>query len=145
MVDTLDFIDIACSPEEAYKLVATPENHLVFTTSIVEIRNHVGGEVTVGDLWMFVNNFIGHRFTATYTVIEATPPSKFVYESKSEASEIRTTWEFSPIDNGTRVLLGSKGHVKGVLTTMGLRLVLGHYVKGLHRNLEAIKTILEAP
>ena len=143
MTDSFDSITIACTPEEAYTFISIPQNHKRFRVSLLEFRDYPDGAADVGDTWVTVNNFMGQKLIATYTVIEAVPPSKFVYESTSVGADIRTTWKFDPVEAGTHVTYISIGDTKAILAKWPYRLVMGHYVKRIRHMLETMKAVLE--
>lgn len=92
---------IARPPADVYEAVADPAQlSKYFTTGGARGRLEVGADVS----WDFAD-FPG-RFPVT--VVEAVPPRKLVIRWQGIASveaETSTTFEFEPVDDGTRTLV----------------------------------------
>ncbi len=103
-LDSLSFTvsgHIARPPADVYEAVADPAQlSKYFTTGGARGRLEVGADVS----WDFAD-FPG-RFPVT--VVEAVPPRKLVIRWQGIASveaETSTTFEFEPVDDGTRTLV----------------------------------------
>ncbi|MBX3090901.1 MAG: SRPBCC domain-containing protein [Cryobacterium sp.] len=103
-LDSLSFTvsgHIARPPADVYEAVADPAQlSQYFTTGGARGRLEVGADVS----WDFAD-FPG-RFPVT--VVEADPPRKLVIRWQGIASveaETSTTFEFEPVDHGTRTLV----------------------------------------
>ena len=141
---TTESIDIRCNPEDVYVFVTSPQHQLEINDSAREIRGYDGESLQIGDQWVVILNFMGRDIESTYTLLEAQPPTKLIYDNRSNAATIQITWYFEEVDTGTRVTFHSATQSSGIVASLIFRLVKGQFDKNVRQSLQNMKRRLEA-
>jgi uncharacterized protein YndB with AHSA1/START domain len=100
-------VDIAAPPEVVYDRVADLQRHGEWSADPLELTPAADGgfrSKTVAK---------GKMIEAELTVLERTPPSRFVFEAADLTGRWRHTFTLSPSGGGTRVRREISGDLKG--------------------------------
>src|SRR3954468_16173265 len=69
--------------------------------------------LAVGSRVVFVAQFLGRRLTYTYEIVELVPGERLVMRTAEGPFPMETTYVFAPTEQGTRVILRTRGEPTG--------------------------------
>lgn len=114
------------------------------TGTVTEVRKVSDGPLGVGTRFLNVHYFLGRRQEALMEVTAFEVPSRYSFDGKVGSGQVSVTFDFEPLDEGTRLKLSAQVETAGMFTLAEpvVAVILG---RKMTTDLNALKTLLESP
>ena len=143
-VDVLTEIVINRPADVVAAYAMDPNNAPEWYVNIKSVEWETEPPVQLGSRVAFVARFLGKRLAYTYEIKELEPGAKMVMGMTEGPFPMETTYEFSPVDEGSCTMrLRNRGVPTG-FAKVGAGLMAAQMRKANQKDLESIKRILEA-
>ncbi len=113
MIDIETTVTIKRPVHDVFEFVTTPENGPLYDSGVELAEQVTEGPVAVGTRWREVRSTLGRKIDATNEISEYVPDRKVGFKSIDGPIDVWGTWEFTPMDGGTKVTLKGHGDVGG--------------------------------
>jgi uncharacterized protein YndB with AHSA1/START domain len=134
-------VEIGRPPEEVFAFVTEPANYPRWQPSLVEIKPHGRGKLSVGSEATEIRRFLGREIETTWTCVEHEPVRRSAIETDDGPVPFRGTFVLEPGDNGTRFTWIVE--TRGAAARLGGPLVARATKRELEANTRRLKAILE--
>jgi len=139
-VSTEIVIDRPVADVAAYAV--DPDNAPRWYANIRSIEWKTPPPLAVGSKLAFVATFMGRRLEYTYEVVEHAPNERFVMRTAQGPFPMETTYEFTPVADGTRMTLRNAGEPAG-FSKLAAPLMAPAMRRANRKDLAALKATLE--
>jgi uncharacterized protein YndB with AHSA1/START domain len=139
-------IEIHASREQVYDVLSDPDCLGEWVTIQEELEEAPDGDLTTGDTLRQRMKVAGRRFRLSWTVVEADPPSRLVWEGKGPmGSKAKAVYELSGNgDGGTRFsYLNEYALPGGPAGKLAGRAIVKASGREADRTLERLKELVE--
>lgn len=112
-VDVSTEIVIAAPVEQVAAFAGEPDNAPLWYVNIKSVEWQTPRPMAVGSRFAFVAQFLGRRLEYVYEVVDLQPGRRLVMRTSDGPFPMETTYEWLPVDDGTRMTLRNRGNPSG--------------------------------
>ena len=141
-VDVSTSIVINRAPSDVAAFAGNPENAPKWYVNIKSVDWKTPPPARVGSQIAFVAQFLGRRMAYTYEIVELTD-RRLVMRTAEGPFPMETTYEWEPVDGGTRMTLRNRGTPSG-FSALAAPLMARAMRSANEKDLESLKRLLEA-
>lgn len=134
---------IARPPSEVAAYAGDPTHAPEWYANIKSVEWQTPPPVAVGSRMDFVAQFLGRRLAYTYEVVDLMPDEKLVMRTADGPFPMETTYEWEPVEGGTRMTLRNRGNPSGFAQLTG-PLLERAMRRATTKDLARLKSLLEA-
>ena len=127
---------------EVAAFAGNPENAPKWYVNIKTVEWKTAPPARVGSQIAFVAQFLGRRMAYTYEIVERSD-HKLVMRTAEGPFPMETTYQWEPVDGGTRMTLRNRGTPSG-FTSLAAPLMAKAMRSANDKDLAALKRLLEA-
>jgi len=142
-VDVTSETVIARPRGEVFAYAVDPSNAPRWYVNIKEIEWKTEPSLRPGSRVAFVAQFLGRRMAYTYEVIELVPGEKLSMRTAEGPFPMETTYTFSDVPGGTRMILRNHGTPSG-FSVIAAPMMAAAMRRANRKDLALLKHILEA-
>ena len=141
-VDVTTQTDVAAPVAAVAAFASEPDNAPRWYVNIKSVEWQTPRPIAIGSRFAFVAQFLGRRLEYVYQVVEYIPDKRLVMRTSDGPFPMETTYEWEPIETGTRMTLRNRG------TPSGFSRIVAPFMSAAMRranqkDLAALKALLE--
>jgi len=137
-------IHIDRPPDEVFAFVADPANNPLWRKNVIRTEWLDDGPMRVGRRGRQTARVLGRPWTVEAEVIEWDPPRSATWRTVQGPVSVRSWVRVEPDGTGSLVSGGADGGFKGPIGGLMTRLATPRMIKQAHRDLETLRSRLEA-
>jgi uncharacterized membrane protein len=142
VVEASSEIEIARPRAEVAAYAADPDNATDWYVNIKSVQWRTQRPLAVGSQIAFVAAFLSRRIAYTYEVREHVPGERFVMSTAQGPFPMETTYTWSDVPGGTRMILRNRGEPGGFAKIIAP--MMAQAIRRANRkDLDRLKAILE--
>ena len=132
-------------PEKVFEYIADLSRHSEWGTHQLKIESVSEGPTAVGSKFKSVGYQMGADSHDDVTVVEYSPPQRFVFESSTKAGRFRHAFDAQPEGDGTRLAKSFETLELSLMTKLMMPVIAITEPGLLTKDLQRIKARLEQP